>query len=128
MNVTSSNGWALLSTYKGCINILFPQLLQSQHDSAAWVESCLSRRYQGVVGHVNITEIKKEEHSEAMFYFKLSPNCIVDQLNVPPVAIEVERLVNVGEVLEAGVHCDHLPAHVSHGHGVHPNVGAKVCK
>ena len=83
------NALALLSTYQGCINILFPKLLQSQHDSAAWVESCLSRRYQGVVGHVNITEIKEGVHSEAMFYFEPSPNCIVDQLSVLPVAIEV---------------------------------------
>ena len=87
MNVTRLNG--LLSTYKGCINILFPKLLQSQHDSAARVESCLSRRYQGVVGHVNITETKKKVHSEAMFYFKPSPNCIVDQLSVLPVTVEV---------------------------------------
>ena len=46
----------------------------------------------------------------------------------PPVAIEVKRLVDVGKVLEAGVHRHHLPAQVGHGHGVHPNVGAKVCK
>ena len=89
MKVTSLNGRALLSTYQGCINILFPKLLQSQHGSAAWIESCLSRRYQGVVGRVNITEIKKEVHAEVMFYFKPSPNCIVDQLSVLPVAIEV---------------------------------------
>ena len=87
MNVTRLNG--LLSTYKGCLSILFPQLLQSQHDSAAWVESCLSRRYQGVVGHVNITEIKEGVHSEAMFYFKPSPNCIVDQRDILPVTVEV---------------------------------------
>ena len=89
MKVTRLNGRALLSPYQGCINILFPKLLQSQHDSAAWVESCLSRRYQGVVGHVNITEIKKEVHSEVMFYFKPSPNCIVDQRDILSVAIEV---------------------------------------
>ena len=89
MKVTRLNGRALLSTYQGCINILFPKLLQSQHDSAAWVESCLTRRYQGVVGHVNITEIKKEVHSEAMFYFKPSPNCIVDQRDILPVTVEV---------------------------------------
>ena len=87
MNVTRLNG--LFSTYKGCLSILFPQLLQSQHDSAAGVESCLTRRYQGVVGHVNITEIKKEVHSEAMFYFKPSPNCIVDQRDILPVTVEV---------------------------------------
>ena len=54
-----------------------------------------------------------------MFYFKPSPNCIVDQLSVLSVAIEVERLVNVGKVLEAGVHRHHLPAQVSHSYGVH---------
>ena len=56
------------------------------------------------------------------------PNCIVDQQNILPVAIEADWLVDVGKVLEAGVHCRHLPAQVSHSHREHANVGSKVCK
>ena len=56
------------------------------------------------------------------------PNCIVDQQNILPVAIELDWLVDVGKVLEAGVHRHHLPAQVIHSHREHADVGSKVCK
>ena len=53
-------------------------------------------------------------------------DCIIDQHNVLPVAVEADWLVNVGEVLDTGVHRHHLPAHASHRHREHADVGTKV--
>ena len=55
------------------------------------------------------------------------PNSVVDEFHIFLVAIEVYWLVNVGEVLDTGVHRHHLSAKGGRGHGEHADVGSQVC-
>ena len=60
-------------------------------------------------------------------YCALWPDSVVHELDVVRVGVEVQRLGDEGEVVEAGVHRHHAPAQRRHRHREHPDVGSQVC-